>query len=123
MRIDVSPRHKNAGRPAWKVAEAFKQWERGRKCVCGGSNPGCFGPIQTAHVPFPGEKGIASKVADRHCLPLSVGCHKLQHDIGWPEYSRLYMKGRDPAALSDQYWNEWPGRAKWEQRNEGGVRR
>lgn len=111
------PRKQNAPRPAWKVAEAFKQWLRGRPCACGGKSPHCMGPIQSAHVPVPGEKGISTKVADRHCIPLSYGCHELQHKIGWVSFTISYLRGSDPLRLSDAYWRAWPGRAKWEASN------
>lgn len=112
--IDIRPRRKNAGRPEWKIADAFRKWVRGRSCACYGTNAACFGDIQSAHVPFPGEKGVGTKVADRRCIPLSVGCHDLQHNIGWPLFAQRHLGGRDPAELAGDYWRRWPGRAAWE---------
>jgi hypothetical protein len=56
-RTALKPRKRNAPRPAWKVADAFGQWLRGRPCACQGRNPACKGPIQAAHVPAQGEQG------------------------------------------------------------------
>jgi hypothetical protein len=119
-RTALRPRRQNAPRPDWKVAEAFKQWLRGRECACGGSNPDCSGKIQAAHVPHKGSKGIGTKVADRYCIPLSEGCHlHTQHRIGWPEFARKYLHGQDPESLAGDYWHLWPGRIAWERKQEG----
>lgn len=122
-RSAIAPRHKNAPRPAWKVAEAFKQWLRGRPCGCGGRNSMCSGKIQSAHVDYAGKgtrdaKGTASKAADRFCIPLSEACHLLQHNRGWPwfDIEILGMAGAGERMARD-YWQAWPGRKAWEERN------
>jgi hypothetical protein len=114
-------RHQNAPRPAWKVADAFRKWLRGRPCACEGRNPECAGPVRSAHVDFaakgtPDAKGTASKVADRWCIPLTDPCHDLQHTKGWPWFITNILK-RDPEKLAAAYWKAWPGRAKWENEN------
>jgi hypothetical protein len=111
-------RFKKATRPEWKVADAFRQWLRGRECACGGRNPDCGGLMRSAHVDYaakgtPDAKGTASKVADRWCIPLTDNCHRLQHNIGWPEFDRLYLPAKADL-LAAEYWARWPGRAKWE---------
>jgi hypothetical protein len=112
-RSAIRPRRQNAPRPAWKVAEGFKQWLRGRPCACEGRNPACSGKMQAAHVPHKASKGTGTKAADRYCIPLSEGCHlHTQHRIGWPEFARLYLRGRDPVLLSCEYWAAWPSAAK-----------
>ena len=109
---------RNAPRPAWKVADSFRQWLRGRPCACGGRNPDCDGPIRSAHVDYAAKgtsdaKGTASKVADRWCIPLSDGCHKLQHTIGWPAFDRKYLPAK-AEVLAAAYWQAWPSRHQWE---------
>lgn len=108
-----------AGRPAWKCAEEFKRWLRKLPCACQGVNACCSGPIQSAHVDHAGKgtpdaKGTSSKVADRFCVPLSIGCHQHQTDvIGWTEFE-MTLPGGSAEALANEYWNAWPGRAAWE---------
>lgn len=117
----IQPRRRNAPRPAWKVAEAFGQWLRGRPCACQGRNPDCSGKIQAAHVPHKASKGMATKAADRYQIPLSEECHlRAQHGKGWQTFAERFLGGRDPVELSDDYWKAWPGRAAWERKMEAG---
>lgn len=108
-----------AGRPAWKCADEFRRWLRALPCACGGKLPFCEGVIVAAHVDTAGkgtrdEKGASTKVADRFCIPLSHGCHRVQTDVlGWPEF-QLMLPGGDAEALSERYWQEFPGRLAWE---------
>lgn len=113
MRIDTRPRKRNAPRPAWKVAEAFKQWLRGRDCAV--SNLNCDGRMESAHVDFLGSKGMGTKTEDRHCIPLCTFHHRAQHTRGWLTFQADHKM--DAAKLSDAYWQQWPGRAKWESEN------
>lgn len=119
-RSALKPRRQNAPRPAWKVAEAFRQWLRGRECACRGNNPECSGPIIAAHVDYAGKgtpdaKGTGSKAADRWCIPLSDGCHRLQHDRGWPWFDVTILKMAGAGAMmAADYWYIWPGRKAWE---------
>lgn len=119
-RSAIAPRHKNASRPAWKCAEAFKQFLRGRPCACGGRNSFCSGKIQSAHVDYAGKgtqdaKGTASKVADRWCIPLSESCHMLQHSRGWPWFDAHILGGAGSAErMAADFWRLWPGRNAWE---------
>lgn len=118
-RTAIRSRHRNAPRPAWKVASAFHQWLRGRPCACGGANPKCAGRIQAAHVPHKASKGTATKAADQWAIPLSEGCHlHTQHSRGWQTFARLYLGGRDPVALAAEYWRAWPGRIAHERKLE-----
>lgn len=111
-------RHKNAPRPAWKVADAFRQWLRGRPCACAGKNDECGGPMRSAHVDYAGDKGMGSKVSDRFCIPLSDNCHRLQHTMGWKSFDERVLGGASRGLmLSQEYWLAWPGRAKWENEN------
>jgi hypothetical protein len=121
-RVDTRPRRQNAGRPDWKIARAFLQFLRGRPCACKGANDDCGGDIQAAHIPVPGEKGTGTKVADRHAIPLSENCHRLQHNLGWRTFASRFLAGREPIALADSYWFLWPGRAAWERKNTEGAR-
>jgi hypothetical protein len=120
-RAAIKPRRRNSPRPAWKVARAYGQWLRGRPCACEGRNPACSGPIQAAHVPHKASKGVATKAADQYQIPLSEGCHlKTQHRKGWQTFAAMFLGGRDPVALSEDYWRLWPGRARWEARQSNG---
>jgi hypothetical protein len=94
------------------MAEAFKQWLRGRPCACGGHKD-CSGPIVAAHVDHAGGKGVGTKVADQHCIPLSDACHRRQHSVGWRTFERT-LPGGDAVTLSAEYWRAWPGRIAWE---------
>lgn len=110
LRVDISPRRKNAPRPAWKVEKAFHQFLRGRPCACKGRNPKCSGKMQAAHVPHKASKGTGTKAADRWAIPLSEHCHlHTQHQIGWPAFAKLFLGGADPCDLAEAYWTQWKG--------------
>jgi hypothetical protein len=51
---------------------------------------------------------MATKVSDKHCIPLSDGCHRWQHSMGWPDFE-AQLPGKDAVALAEQYWRAWPG--------------
>ena len=109
LRVNTSPRRKNAPRPAWKVEAAFLQWLRGRPCACGGLNPDCEGKIQAAHVPHKASKGMGTKAADRWAIPLSEGCHiRTQHRIGWQSFAKQFLRA-DPVEMAEAYWRSWKG--------------
>lgn len=116
MRVNTAPRRKNAPRPAWKVADSFRQWLRGRPCAADGYGL-CEGRIVAAHVDHAGGKGMGTKVADRHCLPLCDGHHTRQHNRGWPTFEKECLAGRSAVAMAAAYWNAWPGRVAWEREN------
>jgi hypothetical protein len=65
----------------------------------------------------PDAKGAATKVADRWCIPLSDGCHKLQHNKGWPWFEKEVLRG-SAEAIAAALWQAWPGRRAWESRQE-----
>lgn len=102
-----------AGRPAWKCAEDYKRWLRKLPCArC--AHPGdTRNPTIAAHVDHAGGKGMASKVADKHCIPLCNSCHGIQHSVGWPSF-QLGLPGHDAVALAAVYWDRWPDRLAWE---------
>lgn len=120
IRVKIAPRKQNAPRPAWKVADAFRQWLRGRPCACNGAHDGCGGFMESAHVDYaatgtPDAKGMGSKVADRWCIPLSANCHRLQHNKGWPWFEQHILGGLGRAELmAAEYWRLWPARGQWE---------
>lgn len=117
MRIDIRPRRKNAPRPAEKAAPGFLQWLRGRSCFVGLSSPEeCEGKMEAAHVDHAGGKGMATKVADQHAIPLCSGHHRLQHSIGWKSFEGRYMFGA--VSIASDYWHAWPGRIAWERKLE-----
>lgn len=115
-RANTAPRKRNAGRPADKSAPAFLQWLRGRACVLA-ALPGhqCDGKIEAAHVDHAGGKGVATKVADRHAIPLCSAAHRAQHTAGWRTFEARH--GINAVALATDFWRAWPSRAAWEKRN------
>lgn len=116
MRVNISPRRKNAPRPAWKVAEGFRKWLRGRPCAADGYGL-CEGRMEAAHVDHAGDKGIGTKASDRFCIPLCSGHHARQHSRGWKTFERECLGGKSAVAMSEAYWNAWPGRVAWEREN------
>lgn len=103
-----------AGRPAWKCAEEFKRWLRKLPCAKCGHAPGDEGNrIVSAHVDHAGDKGTATKVADKHCIPLCNDCHTTQHAIGWRTFE-LNLPTKDATVLAAAYWQRWPGMREWE---------
>ncbi len=118
MRLDASPRHKNAPRPAAKSAHGFKQWVRGRNCLAIGTGK-CEGKVQAAHVDYAGGKGVGTKVADRFTIPLCAKHHAMQHNMGWMRFEHSVL-GKAGAAwdAADFLWSRWPGRIAWERKLE-----
>lgn len=117
MRVDTRPRKRNSPRPAEKSAPQFLQWLRGRECFVGLTSPNeCEGKMEAAHVDHAGGKGMGTKVADRHAIPLCCGHHRLQHRIGWRSFEGRYMFGA--VGIAEQYWAKWPGRIAWERKRE-----
>ena len=102
-----------AGRPAWKVAEEYKRWLRKLPCAKCGAQPDVALRIVSAHVDHAGGKGVGTKVADQHCIPLCDSCHIQQHAAGWLTFEKTLPYG-DAVALAARYWSEWPGKAAWE---------
>lgn len=117
MRVDTRPRKRNAPRPAEKAAPGFLQWLRGRECFVGlGGTQDCEGKMEAAHVDHAGGKGMGTKVADRHAMPLCTKHHAEQHCIGWRTFEERYFFGAVGVAAG--YWCAWPGRLAWERKLE-----
>lgn len=110
MRVNVSPRKRNAPRPAWKVATAYLKWLRGRRCAVEG--PDCYGKIEAAHTPDPDSKGMGTKAADYNAVPLCSGHHAEQHRIGWPAFAARHGV-KDITDWRRSYWFAWPGHKEW----------
>ena len=102
-----------AGRPVWKVAEEYKRWLRKLPCAKCGAQPDQALRVVPAHVDHAGGKGVSTKVADRHCIPLCDPCHIQQHAAGWLTFEKG-LPGTDAVVLAGVYFTEWPGRAAWE---------
>jgi hypothetical protein len=102
-----------AGRPAWKCAEEYKRWLRKLPCAACEQHGNVHNAIIAAHVDHAGGKGVATKVADSHCIPLCDLCHATQHNVGWLTFEQR-LPGRDAVVLATRYWSEWPGRQGWE---------
>lgn len=105
MRVNVSPRKRNAPRPAWKVEKAYHQWLRGRPCAMEGKGE-CFGRLEAAHTPDPSSKGIGTKASDHNAIPLCQGHHKLHTDKGW---SAIGLTRESAQAMAAEYWRLWKG--------------
>lgn len=103
--VDVSPRKKNAKRPAWKVAVAYHQFLRGRDCAVHKLG-GCWGKMEAAHTPDPMSKGMGSKAADYNAIPLCHGHHKQHTDNGW---SAIGLTRDKAQAMAAEYWRLWKG--------------
>lgn len=116
MRVDTRPRHKNAGRPAYKSARGFLQWLRGRPCAADGYGL-CDGCMTAAHVDHAGDKGMGTKVSDRFAIPLCLGHAMRQHQRGWLTFEKECLGGKSAVAMSEAYWKAWPGRRAWEESN------
>lgn len=114
LRISTKPRHKNATRPAVKSAPAFLQWLRGRDCVMAFN---CEGGIEAAHVDYAGDKGMATKVADCHAIPMCSKHHAEQHRVGWRSFEAQHGNF-DALSVAEQYWSAWPGRLAWERKQQ-----
>lgn len=123
------PRRRNAPRPAWKAAEAFLQWLRGRNCHlaghraggCGEGSPPRKSPVEAAHVDHGGDKGTGTKASDRWAIPLCQKHHDEQGGRigsfrqrgGWKSFELKY--GFDAKKVAESYWNAWPSRKQWEE--------
>lgn len=116
MRVDVRPRKRNAPRIAEKSAPGFLQWLRGRGCTFAGMGE-CGGKTQAMHLDFAGDKGVGTKVSDRHSIPSCAVHHTWQHLWGWDTFCR--RMGVTKEVLLDgaaQFWSAWPGRIAWERK-------
>lgn len=119
-------RHRNAPRPAWKVADSFLKWLRGRPCFldgkggCGWADIPRKSYIEAAHVDCAGGKGVGSKVSDQFAIPLCQRHHDEQHGKigsfksrgGWATFQIKY--GFNAVDVAGDYWHLWPDRRKWE---------
>ena len=107
MRVDTSPRKRNAPRPAWKVAKAYLQFLRGRNCaLVRGMYGDCAGKIEAAHTPDPASKGVGTKAADYNAIPLCQHHHRLHTVKGW---SAIGMTRETAQMMADAYWRQWTG--------------
>lgn len=105
MRVDVSPRRKNAKRPAWKVATSFKEWLRKRNCAVA-SLGGCEGKMEAAHTPDPASKGVGTKAADYNCIPLCKRHHEMHTLKGW---SAIGLTRETAQQMAAEFWRLWKG--------------
>jgi hypothetical protein len=106
------PRRQNSHRAdATKRAPGYLQWLRGRPCRLA-DRGGCAGKVRACHVDYAGDKGMATKVSDRHAIPMCDEHHRCQHTWGWQTFEANFKIN----ALADAaaYWTAWPGRFAWE---------
>lgn len=111
-RIDTRPRHRNSHRAdEWKRCEPFLKWLRGRSCMLA-DRGGCSGKVRACHVDHAGGKGMGTKVADMHAIPMCDGHHTSQHAWGWMTFEANFKI--DGVLAAAAYWQAWPGRRAWE---------
>jgi hypothetical protein len=106
------PRRQNSHRAdEWKRVPGFLKWLRGRPCRLS-DRGGCGGKVRACHVDYAGDKGMGSKVHDRHCIPMCDTHHSVQHAVGWDTFEGNFKFN----ALADAaaYWQAWPGHFAWE---------
>lgn len=111
-RSAYGPRKKNSHKADfWKRADGFKQWLRGRPCRLA-DRGGCGGKVRACHVDYAGDKGMGTKVHDRHAIPMCDDHHAAQHSWGWQTFEANFKIN----ALADAaaYWAAWPGRRAYE---------
>jgi hypothetical protein len=132
MRLNTAPRRQNAPRPAEKSAPTYLQWVRGRRCFldghraggCGWGDPPRKSFVEAAHVDHGGDKGMGTKASDCWAIPLCQRHHDEQGGKvgsfkqrgGWKSFELKY--GFDAKDVAQQFWRAWPGRVKWEAKQE-----
>lgn len=111
-RSAFKPRKQNSHRAdAWKRVPGFLQWLRGRNCMLA-DRGGCDGKVRACHVDYAGDKGMGTKVHDKHAIPMCDGHHAAQHSWGWSTFEGNFKINALLAA--EAYWRAWPGRSAWE---------
>ena len=76
---------------AEKRCEPYLKWLRGRSCYLDGRwQHECRGKVRACHVDHAGDKGMGTKVSDKHAIPMCDGAHEEQHRIGWTSFESLY---------------------------------
>lgn len=79
-----------------------KAFVRKQSCILRGKGSHkCEGPIQCCHYRMANGGGMGLKTGDQHTWPGCYGAHRLQHDIGEPEFARRF--GLDLRAECDFY--------------------
>lgn len=115
MKLDLSPRHKNSGRPPEKDAPKFLEWARKTHGCLFRADGNCAGRIEAMHLDFAGGKGMGSKVADRFTVIACSYHHDRQHKRGWATFLREFGVTKEALLeAADKMWRAWPGRLKWE---------
>jgi len=74
---------------------------------------GCSGKVRACHVDYAGDKGIGTKVADEHAVPMCDGHHGQQHAWGWKSFEANYRINPSTLEAAAAYWRAWPGRGAW----------
>lgn len=109
------PRRQNSHRADdWKRVPGFLKWLRGRNCMLLAKG-GCGGKVRACHVDYAGDKGMGTKVHDKHAVPMCDDHHASQHSWGWKTFERNFgMQEGDTLLSAEAYWRAWPGRVAWE---------
>jgi transcription elongation factor Elf1 len=96
MQLPARIKRKSDKAEKGRRSPAHRAWIRGFACGACGSQSG----VECAHVRDGTDGGTGIKPSDKYTIPLCGPCHRLQHQIGEPEFERrtgLNMK--DLAAL------------------------
>lgn len=121
LKLSAKPRRQNAKDPAGKRCAPFLKWLRGRECILVNTGE-CWGKVRACHWDQAGDKGVGTKVSDKHSLPMCDGHHAEQGEIlGWPKFQLKYaFRAADATAF---FWNEWlfntPMGKAWRDRTDG----
>ena len=75
---------------------------------------GCSGKVRACHVDYAGDKGMSTKVHDKHAVPMCDGHHTSQHAWGWDSFEANYKIVPNALEAAAAYWRAWPGRVAWE---------
>lgn len=126
MRLSAArPRRQNSHRAdADKRCEPYLKWIRTRRCyLTGRFHHACSGKVRACHVGHAGDKGIGTKVSDKHVIPMCDGAHEEQHRIGWSSFEALHRF--NAVQVAGALWSSWikdttMGRI-WQQRRAEGL--
>ncbi|UAK23640.1 hypothetical protein [Sphingomonas nostoxanthinifaciens] len=123
-RKSTRPRRQNSHRADdIKRCPPFLQWVRGRSCLLlDKRGHECRGRVRACHVDYAGDKGVGTKVSDRHAVPMCDGAHAEQTgQLGWgPFEAKWGINALESAADLWRYWLDGTVMgAKWKRAREG----
>src|SRR5690242_7627852 len=105
------PKPMGCNQPSQIRCPGHLQFVRSRECSLRSSR--CAGKIEAAHVRTGTDGGLSVKPSDFWTIPLCAIHHRLQHDMGEPEFERSFKI--DMKAIASRLWSISPHRRKVEQ--------